>query len=87
MQRLPIQYILPLDAGNYSVTTGNELGCEGTSAEVFHPGTFLNETEDVRISPNPNDGNFQIVIVSEEASNISIYNSIGQTDLARDLNS
>ena len=69
---------LPLDAGNYSVTTGNELGCEGTSDEIFHPGTFLNETEDVRISPNPNDGNFQIVIVSEEASNISIYNSIGQ---------
>ncbi|MDX2304242.1 MAG: T9SS type A sorting domain-containing protein [Microscillaceae bacterium] len=73
---------LPLDPGDYSITVRNTLGCEGTSESLSHPGTFLDSTEPVWISPNPNSGTFKIVIVGENDVQISIYNNLGQKILS-----
>ncbi len=68
---------LPLDSGRYSITIRNDIGCIGTSEEVFHAGIYLGTTESIQISPNPSQGNFQIIITSNGIGAFRIYDKMG----------
>ncbi len=75
----------PLDSGFYAVSILNGNGCNATSEEVFSLGTYLEETETLRISPNPNVGSFKVSIVSEAEATVSIVNSVGQLILEQQI--
>ncbi len=68
---------LPLDSGQYTLTISSGFGCFGISAPQFHPGTFLDVTEAVRIFPNPNNGQFKVVFVSEDVAQAFLSDSRG----------
>lgn len=69
---------LPLDSGRYSITIRNDIGCVGTSDEVFHLGVYLGITDPIQIAPNPNQGSFQVIITSQGQSTFKIFNTMGQ---------
>ncbi|NJL12351.1 MAG: T9SS type A sorting domain-containing protein [Microscillaceae bacterium] len=73
---------LPLDSGYYSVTIFNEIGCSGTSEALFHPGTYVESTPAIQISPNPNEGIFQIILTGRGQGQFRIYNQKGQLVLS-----
>lgn len=69
---------LPLDSGFYSLTVVNEVGCSGISETLFHPGTFLERDDLFRVAPNPNNGTFTVVVLSDSVSRLQVYNALGE---------
>lgn len=54
---------LALDAGQYSVTVKNNVGCLGTSLPIYQKGIYENQTPVIQIIPNPCRDDCGIVVM------------------------
>jgi len=84
------QDVSNLTAGGYSVIVTDDNGCTGTdSALVTEPVSVFDLTGSVGITifPNPNNGNFTIMIEGKEPKDLQLMNILGQVAYSTTLNS
>lgn len=68
---------LALDAGDYSVTVKNNVGCLGTSTAIYQKGIYKNKTPDVQIIPNPCQEDCGVVVIGTGEMQLDILDLQG----------
>jgi hypothetical protein len=77
------QYYVPTALGSYYCVVDDTIGCVATSNTITLTGIehYFKCSGDLTIYPNPNDGNFELVINSvnnNQGKQIRIFDAVGQ---------
>lgn len=67
---------VPLDTGNYSVVLTNVLGCSRVTDE--YPVSFLPDSEELLVSPNPAEESFDVLLFTEKEVTIRLTDIQGK---------